>query len=122
MIRYLFLAALGGVALLLLFVLPHERFSMRARVITAILVVGLIVCAAIFQGTSDDISANRRTLLLEFEQSKALKCGKISVSADKFNYEYGTASFVAKDLRHGGDAALAGVIISIDECEAQGAK
>jgi len=49
----------------------------------------------------------------DFKQGKTLKCGEYNVSAEKFNYEFGTASFLAK--REFSD--LSGVIVPIKSCE-----
>lgn len=50
-------------------------------------------------------------LLLAFSNSKPLKCQNTSVSKDKFNYDYGTKSFISKDK------SVRVLILSIKECE-----
>ena len=50
-------------------------------------------------------------LLLAFSNSKSLKCQNTSVSKDKFNYDYGTKSFISKDK------SVRVLILSIKECE-----
>ena len=50
-------------------------------------------------------------ILLYFSNSKPLKCQNTSVSKDKFNYDYGTKSFISKDK------SVRVLIFHIKECE-----
>lgn len=122
MIRHVILAIVGVAVLVALFSLPHKSFSLKNKILTTVLVLLLIVFAAIFESFSSNESSLRRDLLLKFEQGQDLKCANYTVNSKNFNYEYGTASFVAKDKSHGGDKALSGVSVDIKNCEAQGEK
>ena len=81
------------------------------RSLSAVL-VAILVCvyftSKIYQN-EDAISK----LLTDFKQGKVLKCGEYKVSAEKFNYEFGTASFLPK--REFSD--LSGPIVPITSCE-----
>ena len=50
-------------------------------------------------------------ILLYFSNSMPLKCQNTSVSKDKFNYDYGTKSFISKDK------SVRVLIFHIKECE-----
>lgn len=105
----LFLAAIGAIS--------KEHLSTKAKSLIILLVLLLLGFGYIFEDKSQAKANFRQELLLGFEQNKTLKCDQYNINNKKFNYEYGTASFVAKDVKNGGDASLAGLIISIDECE-----
>lgn len=117
MIRYTLLAAFGAVLLVLLFALPHDKFSLKSRVFTGIFAVLLIVFAGVYESSSEKKAELKRELILKFEQGGKIKCGKFIVSYKNFSYEYGTSSFVAKDKAHGGDEALKGLSIDAQNCE-----
>ena len=122
MIRYvilacgflLFLAAIGAIS--------KEHLNTKAKTLIVFLVLMLLGFGYIFEAKSETKALLRQELLLGFEQNKTLKCKQYSIDNKKFNYEYGTASFVAKDSKNGGDATLAGLIISVDDCELIDAK
>lgn len=112
MIRYIVLVLAFLVLFGALLAVRNEYMSKKFKAILILVIALSLVGAYLFQANSDDDAKNRRNLLVGFEQGKTLECDGILVDNKKFNYEYGTSSFVAK--RDQND--LQGVIILIDKC------
>ncbi|MGB2552969.1 hypothetical protein [Campylobacter sp. CCUG 57310] len=100
---------------ILLFSISDEKISKKAKILIASFVVVVGVLAYVYESAFEDSQAKTRELLSAFNQGKILKCGEMEVSNKKFNYEFGTASFVAKrEFKE-----LSSVIIEIKSCEAK---
>ena len=61
----------------------------------------------------DKQTLSNRELVNHFNQGKTLICKEYEVSSEKFGYENGTESFVAKSSQK----ALAGVIVPLSSCK-----
>ncbi|MDO5045420.1 hypothetical protein [Campylobacter sp.] len=100
---------------ILLFSVSDEKISKKSKILIAVIVVVLGSLAYIYESAFEESQAKKRELLSSFNQGKILKCGEFEVSNKKFNYEFGTSSFVAKrEFKE-----LSSVIIEIDKCEAK---
>ena len=113
MVRNLIIIA--GVMLLFgaIWAIKDEKISKGVKALVSAVLVAILVCVYFYE---QNLSKNEDTiskLVSDFKQGKTLKCGEYNVSAEKFNYEFGTASFLAK--REFSD--LSGLIVPITSCE-----
>ena len=93
--------------------IKDEKISKSIKALVSAVLVVILVCVYFYE---QNLSKNEDTiskLVSDFKQGKTLKCGDHNVSNKKFNYEFGTASFLPK--REFSD--LSGVIVPIKSCE-----
>ena len=93
--------------------IKDEKISKGVKVLVSAVLVAILVCVYFYE---ENLSKNEDAiskLVTDFKQGKVLKCGDHNVSNKKFNYEFGTASFLPK--REFSD--LSGVIVPIKSCE-----
>ena len=113
MVRNLILIAGFIVLFGAIWAIKDEKISKGVKVLVSAVLVAILVCVYFYE---DNLSKNEDAiskLVSDFKQGKVLKCGEYNVSAEKFNYEFGTASFLPK--REFSD--LSGVIVPIKSCE-----
>ena len=113
MVRNLILIAGFIVLFGAIWAIKDEKISKGVKVLVSAVLVAILVCVYFYE---QNLSKNEDTiskLVSDFKQGKTLKCGEYNVSAEKFNYEFGTASFLPK--REFSD--LSGVIVPIKSCE-----
>ena len=113
MVRNLIIIA--GVMLLFgaIWAIKDEKISKGVKALVSAVLVVILVCVYFYE---ENLSKNEDAiskLVTDFKQGKVLKCGDHNVSNKKFNYEFGTASFLPK--REFSD--LSGVIVPIKSCE-----
>ena len=113
MVRNLIIIA--GVMLLFgaIWAIKDKKISRGIKVLVSAVFIAILVCVYFYE---ENLSKNEDAiskLVTDFKQGKVLKCGEYNVSAEKFNYEFGTASFLPK--REFSD--LSGVIVPIKSCE-----
>ena len=113
MVRNLIIIA--GVMLLFgaIWAIKDEKISKGIKALVSAVLVAILVCVYFYE---QNLSKNEDTiskLVTDFKQGKVLKCGDHNVSNKKFNYEFGTASFLPK--REFSD--LSGLIVPIKSCE-----
>ena len=106
---------IAGVMLLFgaIWAIKDEKISKGVKALVSAVLVAILVCVYFYE---ENLSKNEDAiskLVSDFKQGKTRKCGEYNVSAEKFNDECGTASFLAK--REFGD--LSGVIVPIKSCE-----
>ncbi|MBR8463138.1 hypothetical protein KDD93_00930 [Campylobacter sp. faydin G-24] len=113
MIRNLILVVAITCLLVALWAIKDEKLSKKTKaIITAILAV-MSVIAYIYEQNISENESKSIAILNKFKQGKTIVCGEYNVTNDKFNYEFGTATFVVKrDIKE-----LDGVIIPIKKCE-----
>ena len=113
MVRNLILIAGLIVLFGAIWAIKDEKISKGVKALVSAVLVAILVCVYFYE---ENLSKNEDAiskLVSDFKQGKTLKCGEYNVSAEKFNYEFGTASFLAK--REFSD--LSGVIVPIKSCE-----
>lgn len=113
MVRNLILIAGLIVLFGAIWAIKDEKISKGVKALVSAVLVAILVCVYFYE---QNLSRNEDAiskLVSDFKQGKTLKCGEYNVSAEKFNYEFGTASFLAK--REFSD--LSGVIVPIKSCE-----
>ncbi len=113
MVRNLILIAGSIVLFGAIWAIKDEKISKGVKALVSAVLVAILVCVYFYE---ENLSKNEDAiskLVTDFKQGKVLKCGEYNVSAEKFNYEFGTASFLAK--REFSD--LSGVIVPIKSCE-----
>ena len=88
-----------------------ERLGKRAVPFFAALCFAGFALIGVYEISGAKKDKKHEQLLLAFSNSKPLKCQNTSVSKDKFNYDYGTKSFISKDK------SVRVLILSIKECE-----
>ena len=113
MVRNLIIIA--GVMLLFgaIWAIKDEKISKGVKALVSAVLVAILVCVYF---NEENLTKNEDAiskLVTDFKQGKVLKCGDHNVSNKKFNYEFGTASFLPK--REFSD--LSGVIVPITSCE-----
>ena len=113
MVRNLILIAGSIVLFGAIWAIKDEKISKGVKALVSAVLVAILGCVYFYE---ENLSKNEDAiskLVSDFKQGKTLKCGEYNVSAEKFNYEFGTASFLAK--REFSD--LSGVIVPIKSCE-----
>ena len=113
MVRNLILIAGFIVLFGAIWAIKDEKISKGIKALVSAVLVAILVCVYFYE---DNLSKNEDAiskLVSDFKQGKVLKCGDHNVSNKKFNYEFGTASFLPK--REFSD--LSGVIVPIKSCE-----
>ena len=113
MVRNLILIAGFIVLFGAIWAIKDEKISKGVKVLVSAVLVAILVCVYFYE---DNLSKNEDAiskLVSDFKQGKVLKCGDHNVSNKKFNYEFGTASFLPK--REFSD--LSGLIVPIKSCE-----
>lgn len=92
----------------------RERLGKRALPFFIVLCIVGFAGIGVYELSGKSKDKKHEQLLLAFSNSKPLKCQNISVTKDKFNYDYGTKSFISKDK------SVRALILSIKECEFDG--
>lgn len=113
MVRNLILIAGLIVLFGAIWAIKDEKISKGIKALVSTVLVAILICVYFYE---ENLSKNEDAiskLVSDFKQGKVLKCGEYNVSAEKFNYEFGTASFLAK--REFSD--LSGVIVPTKSCE-----
>ncbi|OUT15707.1 hypothetical protein B9N64_02670 [Campylobacter concisus] len=113
MVRNLIIIA--GVMLLFgaIWAIKDEKISKGVKALVSAVLVAILVCVYFYE---ENLSKNEDAiskLVSDFKQGKTLKCGDYNVSNKKFNYEFGTASFLPKREFN----EFSGVIVPIKSCE-----
>lgn len=113
MVRNLIIIA--GVMLLFgaIWAIKDEKISKSIKALVSAVLVVILVCAYFYEQNLSKNEDAISKLVTDFKQGKVLICGDHNVSNKKFNYEFGTASFLPK--REFSD--LSGVIVPIKSCE-----
>ena len=113
MVRNLIIIA--GVMLLFgaIWAIKDEKISKSIKALVSAVLVAILVCVYFYEQNLSKNEDAISKLVTDFKQGKVLKCGDHNVSNKKFNYEFGTASFLPK--REFSD--LSGVIVPITSCE-----
>lgn len=106
MLIYLLVIALFG----LLSYALKERLGKKALPFFIFLCVLGVVGIGIYEFSAKSKDKKHEQILLAFSNSKALKCQNTRVTKDKFNYDYGTKSFIIKDK------SVRALIFNIKEC------
>ena len=113
MVRNLILIAGLIVLFGAIWAIKDEKISKSIKALVSAVLVAILVCVYFYEENLSKSEDAISKLVTDFKQGKVLKCGEYNVSAEKFNYEFGTASFLAK--REFSD--LSGVIVPIKSCE-----
>ena len=113
MVRNLILIAGLIVLFGAIWAIKDEKISKGVKALVSAVLVAILVCVYFYEQNLSKNEDAISKLVSDFKQGKTLKCGEYNVSAEKFNYEFGTASFLAK--REFSD--LSGVIVPIKSCE-----
>lgn len=113
MIRYLLVFASLGLLFWAIWSLKNEFLSKKLKGVLSLFLLLFLAFAYFYQSSFDDKSEKNMQILNAFKQGKVIKCGDFNVTNDRFNYEFGTACFVAKR----NISELNGVIIEISKCK-----
>ena len=113
MVRNLIIIA--GVMLLFgaIWAIKDEKISKGVKALVSAVLVAILVCVYFYEQNLSKNEDAISKLVTDFKQGKVIKCGDHNVSNKKFNYEFGTASFLPK--REFSD--LSGLIVPIKSCE-----
>ena len=113
MVRNLIIIA--GVMLLFgaIWAIKDEKISKGVKALVSAVLVVILVCVYFYEQNLSKHEDAISKLVSDFKQGKTLKCGEYNVSAEKFNYEFGTASFLPKREF----SELSGLIVPITSCE-----
>lgn len=113
MVRNLILIAGLIVLFGAIWAIKDEKISKGIKALVSAVLVVILVCVYFYEKNLSKNEDAISKLVSDFKQGKTLKCGEYNVSAEKFNYEFGTASFLAKREF----SELSGVIVPIKSCE-----
>ena len=113
MVRNLILIAGFIVLFGAIWAIKDEKISKSIKALVSAVLVVILVCVYFYEQNLSKNEDAISKLVSDFKQGKTLKCGEYNVSAEKFNYEFGTASFLPK--REFSD--LSGLIVPIKSCE-----
>ena len=96
--------------------MSDEKLSKKAKFIITFSVIFVVAALYFYETRLESEQGKRLELVALFNQGKTLKCGNFDVNNTKFNYEFGTSSFVAKRAAK----ELNSVKIALDGCEFKG--
>ncbi|AQW86784.1 putative membrane protein [Campylobacter pinnipediorum subsp. caledonicus] len=113
MVRILFLIVAFVIFLMAIWAIKDEQLNKKFKAFIVFIVLLFIGFAYFYESNVDDIGEKNMSILNQFRQGKTIICGDQNISKDKFNYEFGTSSFMAKREF----IELSGVIVNISECE-----
>ena len=113
MVRNLIIIA--GVMLLFgaIWAIKDEKISKGVKALVSAVLVAILVCVYFYEQNLSKNEDAISKLVSDFKQGKTLKGGDHNVSNKKFNYEFGTASFLPKREF----SELSGLIVPIKSCE-----
>lgn len=100
------------ILILALLSVNKERMNLKYKLITFLFCIIIIGSIMWYNIIDEKNSKNNQDIVRSFEQGEILHCGNHDVNNSRFNYEYGTASFVAKR----GFEDISGVIVPIKNC------
>ena len=107
---------LGVLAAIAIFSVSDEKLSKKAKFIITFSVIFVAAALYFYETRLESEQGKRLELVALFNQGKTLKCGNFDVNNTKFNYEFGTSSFVTKRAAK----ELNSVKIALDGCEFKG--
>ena len=113
MVRNLIIIA--GMMLLFgaIWAIKDEKISKTIKAAVSAALVVVLACVYFYEENLSKSEDAISKLVTDFKQGKVLKCGDHNVSNKKFNYEFGTASFLPKREF----SELSGLIVPIASCE-----
>lgn len=108
---------IGFLILLLVFIailsVDKERLDSKQKGIIIGFLLTLVLVGGAYEYYTSKSTESKREMILHFTQGGTLTCKGIEVDSKHYNYENGTASFVAKD----GFSQIKGTIVPLDDCE-----
>ena len=107
---------LGVLAAIAIFSVSDEKLSKKAKFVITFSAIFIAAALYFYESALQSEQSQRLELVALFNQGKNLKCGNFDVNNTKFNYEFGTSSFVAKRAAK----ELNSVKIALDGCEFKG--
>lgn len=97
---------------IILFVLAKDNIDKTTKRIVLVSLGVLVVLAFAYERYTSDVADKNRAIINSFEQGKTITCKEATVDKERFNYENGTGSFMAKkEFKE-----LSGIIIPITTC------
>jgi predicted Na+-dependent transporter len=107
----------GFIILLLILIailsVNKEQLGPKQKGALIALILAIIFIGAGYEYYVSKKTKQKREIILHFTQGGTLTCKGVKVDSKHYNYENGTASFVAK----GKFSQIKGNIVSIDDCE-----
>ncbi len=96
--------------IVVVFAAPKEQLSLKNKI--TILLFGLVIFLAgfFYNIKVDNDTLKTAEIITDFRAGKTIKCGDLDIDKSGWEYEFGTASFVAKNEDMGG------LIISVKRC------
>ncbi|KAA6225364.1 MULTISPECIES: hypothetical protein [unclassified Campylobacter] len=91
----------------------REKLGKKAKPAFFILFLLLILGIGIFEYKNIVKGHKQDDLLIAFNQGKSLICKNIIVESSNFNYEFGTSSFISKDI----NKSLKFLVLDIKDCK-----
>lgn len=113
MLRIIFIGLFAFVLLLCLWAIKDEKLSKKSKILLSVFSILVIFVAYVYERNLSLNSQKDFEILTKFNQGKVIKCKDYNVTNLKFNYEFGTATFMAKHEI----SELRGVILDIKDCE-----
>lgn len=109
----IFLALFVIFIVVLLFKVSDNKMSKKNKILLSFCIIAVTALAYIYEENLAHSEGRNLQLLTSFNQGKVLVCNDINVSNTKFNYEFGTGSFVAKrEFKE-----LSSIKLEISDCE-----
>lgn len=109
---------IGFLILLIIFFailsIDKERLGSRQKGIIIGTLLALVIVGVGYEFIISKNTESKREMVLHFSQGGSLTCKGMEVDSKRFNYENGTASFIAKE----GFPEIRGTVIPLSDCEA----
>lgn len=95
-------------AILIFLAVFNDKLNLKSKISILALCSAIFFVGFLYNEMDNQRSIDINELLYKFNSKEIIKCGDYNVTSAKFNYEFGTSSFVSKDQN--------GIIIPIEKC------
>ncbi len=95
-------------AVLILLAISNDKLNLKSKISILAVCVVVFLAGFIYNQNDNKRSNDIKELLYKFNANESIKCGDYNITNSKFNYEFGTSSFVSKEQN--------GIIIPIEKC------
>ena len=84
-------------AILIFLAVFNDKLNLKSKISILALCSAILFVGFLYNEMDNQRSIDINELLYKFNSKEIIKCGDYNVTSAKFNYEFGTSSFVSKE-------------------------